>query len=804
MKPINNLDLNLLPLVRRAGQDQSSLPGLYAVNPPRRAARGRDGDQLVLYLSSSAPWGSDQQTQLLAHTAQVYYDTTGAVTSAARAAIESLNQYLLDRNLRGGDSHRQGAGWFTLVAVRAGHVYLAQAGRMRTFLLTPQGSQELSDSESSGPGLGVARPPTLRYFQADMAPENYLLLTPVLPPNWQQNTLQGIYSQGLESIRRRLLAQAGTDLAAVLIQAQAGEGKMRLLWPKASQVKPVEKVEPSAASPAVQPPPAVPVPVEPVPVVAQPAPESLELGEAAPPLPEILPELPTETPPAFDEAVIPIEAASRPAASESTVPIPDSTPFIPLPSEPIPARRLNDQPAPRTSRPSESRTSQAAAKVKAVTKTALGAFGRAVKTTLLTAGRFLKRILPDESVFNLPPSVMIFLAVAVPVMVAVVAVTIFVNRGLKEQAQVHLAEAITLAQQARSQPDPALQRATWEETLSKAKQAEINDRENTDIQALQIEANTALDQLNKIKRLLYQPALTDPLNQSLNVIQIVATQDELYLLTDAQGSVSRALQTGSGYKLDVSFNCGPGMYGTRAVGRLVDVLALPPGSEFNATLLGMDSSANLLYCLPHERPKAISMATPTTSGWGSTAHFALDQDTKNLYVLDPVKRNVWIYEGLSVNEQPIAFFDPSIDTIPNLDNIVDMAVNRATIYLLHANGETTLCEFGRVAGNPNRCQSPIPYQDDRPGLQTGTTIDGAFFNALYYVQPPDPSIFMLNPETQAIYQFGLLQLNFYYQYRPQLTDNPIPAKPATAFGVSPNRTAFLAVGSQVFQAQIIP
>jgi hypothetical protein len=115
-----------------------------------------------------------------------------------------------------------------------------------------------------------------------------------------------------------------------------------------------------------------------------------------------------------------------------------------------------------------------------------------------------------------------------------------------------------------------------------------------------------------------------------------------------------------------------------------------------------------------------------------------------------------------------------------------------------------LCEFGRAVGNPSRCQSPINYQDDRPGMQSGPTIDGAQFSALQYVSPPDPSIFMLDPATQAIYQFGLLQLNFYYQYRPQLTDNPIPDKPATAFGINPSRTAFLAVGSQIFQAQIVP
>ena len=39
------LDLNLLPIQRRKGQDQSDFPGLYAATPPRRTARGRDQDK---------------------------------------------------------------------------------------------------------------------------------------------------------------------------------------------------------------------------------------------------------------------------------------------------------------------------------------------------------------------------------------------------------------------------------------------------------------------------------------------------------------------------------------------------------------------------------------------------------------------------------------------------------------------------------------------------------------------------------------------------------------------------------------
>src|SRR5512141_2523995 len=47
------LDLTLTPLYRLKGQEQPSLPGLLATVPPRKTARGRDQDRLVVYLMAT-------------------------------------------------------------------------------------------------------------------------------------------------------------------------------------------------------------------------------------------------------------------------------------------------------------------------------------------------------------------------------------------------------------------------------------------------------------------------------------------------------------------------------------------------------------------------------------------------------------------------------------------------------------------------------------------------------------------------------------------------------------------------------
>jgi hypothetical protein len=48
-----DFDLNLFPLYRVQGQETDPLPGLLAVTPPKRAARGREDETLLFYLTLS-------------------------------------------------------------------------------------------------------------------------------------------------------------------------------------------------------------------------------------------------------------------------------------------------------------------------------------------------------------------------------------------------------------------------------------------------------------------------------------------------------------------------------------------------------------------------------------------------------------------------------------------------------------------------------------------------------------------------------------------------------------------------------
>ena len=92
-------DLTLLPLYRVKGQEWPQLPGLLATAPPKRSARGRENDSLVVYLTltGNSPVSTSEYNQIAARMAERFYQTPGALTSALRASTDAINQFLLER-----------------------------------------------------------------------------------------------------------------------------------------------------------------------------------------------------------------------------------------------------------------------------------------------------------------------------------------------------------------------------------------------------------------------------------------------------------------------------------------------------------------------------------------------------------------------------------------------------------------------------------------------------------------------------------------------------------------------------------
>ena len=383
---------------------------------------------------------------------------------------------------------------------------------------------------------------------------------------------------------------------------------------------------------------------------------------------------------------------------------------------------------------------------------------------------------------------MVFIAIAIPLVLATIGGVVFLQRGRAQQHQIYYEQAVEEASYAVSLTNPVEQRMAWQTALGDLDKAE-GYTVTSQSQELRTQIITNLDNLDAIKRLDYQQAIVGGLDSGVNVSQMVATATDLYLLNQAEGNVLRAIMTGRGYEIDPSFQCGP-TYGPVNVGPLVDIAELPPGSFENASLLAMDNNGNLLYCVVGSQPYSAAMAPPNT-GFGLPIGMTLDRS--DLYVLDPKVNAVWIYRNLEVIEPPRLYFG---DTIPPMEDVIDLAVYNDELFLLHADGHMTKCTYSGLAESPTRCDDPYPYSDNRPGKIHGPTIEDTVFSQIYFLSFPERSIYLLDPQNQSIFYFSVL-LNLQSQYQPK---EPIVEGNATAFAISPNRTAFLAIRNYVYYA----
>jgi hypothetical protein len=286
----------------------------------------------------------------------------------------------------------------------------------------------------------------------------------------------------------------------------------------------------------------------------------------------------------------------------------------------------------------------------------------------------------------------------------------------------------------------------------------------------------------------------DGLPISTNVTRMVTSDSDLYMLDGSSGSVLHAELTGQGYVVDYSFQCGPGASGATQVGPLIDIMLWPAGYQPAANVVGLDANGNVLYCRSNKPPELDRLTSPANSALGSLAGFTLDLG--DTYVLDPFSNAVWIYWKSELSEEPQLFFDQQI---PFMQDVVDLVANNGELYLLHTDGHMTLCFFSGLGVAPTRC-SDAAYIDFRLGRENMPLTTPYPFTQVMFTSPPDPSLYLFEPKSQAIFHFSLRNLAFQRQYLP-LAASKLPARDATAFTVSPiRRMLFLAVGNQVYYA----
>jgi len=165
-------------------------------------------------------------------------------------------------------------------------------------------------------------------------------------------------------------------------------------------------------------------------------------------------------------------------------------------------------------------------------------------------------------------------------------------------------------------------------------------------------------------------------------------------------------------------------------------------------VMGIDAGGNLVYCSPNLTGFDSRLLALPDSGWGTIVSITLYNDA--LFILDPKMNAVYRYDVSSgvFTERPHLYFD---NTIPQLDNVIDMAVDQEFLYLLHADVRMTVCDSGGFVFAPTKCTSPSPYGDPRPGYEPAPlAFIGSRFIHIQTTQPPDPSLFALDAANKSI------------------------------------------------------
>jgi hypothetical protein len=789
------LDLTLIPLYRLNGEDQASLPGLMASVAPRKSARGRDQDRLVVYLllAGNAVLSTGEYVQLSSRAAVAFFETPGTLTAALRVAAESINKLLYERNMSSPGHGLYALGVLTLAAIRESQATLLMSGPMHAFVLSVNGAQDISDT-LSGKGLGLSQSAPYYFSQVSLQPNDRLVLCSKVPFAWE-SALKDTRPDSLESTRRRFMTLITEDVNAVLMAATEGTGALTVLRPVMEDKTPATPPAPSTEQASAPPAPAYTDIIQ----------RAAQAREAAPEAPQPDFEKPSAyaiPPEAKEELPLPEEAPSptpifdslpRARSTESSTPVEE-------PAASAPEKREARRPSARTRRTARTLAN------------GMQTLRRGNEWLSESLQNFLPRLLPgssgrdrqaapstaEQSSSSLGSPVMMFIALLVPLIVVTIASMVYFRYGRSVEYEEYLVQAQNARAQAVGLTDPAAQREAWQHELFYLDKAEASNQTD-ETRSLRQEAQSGLDQLQGITRLQFQPVLSNGVGSPVG--RLAASENDLYLLDAQRGGIMHIALTTSGFQRDSAFDCLPGSYGDYTVGPLVDIRTLLTVNTFNATVIGVDAAGTLLYCAPGQVAQAVPLPPPDTN-WGRVKAIALDNG--NLYVLDARSRAVWVYVGKdgSFVDRPYFFFGGQI---PELADAIDLAVNNDDLYILHSDGHLSTCSYSRIAAVPTRCVDPAPLVNPLPAYKDTDLFSTAHFTQMMFTPAPDSTLLLLDSDSQGVFRFTPRTLELQSQLRPLAgRDNQLPQGIVGAMTVSPNHILYFAIQDKLYFATDSP
>ena len=835
-------DLTLLPLYRLGGNELPSPPGLLALTPPRKKARSRARDFLVIHLvlGGNAPFSTVNYLQMTSHAAEEFYQTPGSVTSALGAAATTLNGDLLERNMADSGQGRYSLANLVLGAIRGEQLYILEAGSTHVYWMSEDERKDIHAPDMSGRGLGLGQSTEFYLSQLSLRSGGRLLISPELPEGWMQILQRDNRSASLETLRSVLMRQSMDDRNAVLLEVESGSGKIEVLKPTRIEKPTLESIsrkiaeEPVVASVAsVEDEEKIEQEEESVENIANEVIQEPEIyTESVKIEEEILEEKndfvletpshspepqPIVAPVAEDDPVAgaPFDSASK-HPQERVAPM-DRADFV-IPDS-IPRQRPESIPASaeiteieveieeeikerRERRKKEKKVRTGPSVGEVIARKGAHVIAKGMQVTRTGNSRLkdlfatmLPRLLPSsdsETPVHLPTWVMTLIAFVIPVVIATIGSVVYSQFGGNLEYERYYTEADTLRGRALAQNDPVAERIAWEDVITKLNEAEKHDT-TASSRALRDEAQSQLDDLLGVIRLNFLPAI-NALPKDINITAMVATDTELFMLDSEKGEILRAFRIDKGYQFDAAFICRGGDYGEHTLGALVEMQTLPTSNVMGASVLGIDRKGNLLYCAANHVPQAATLLPPTV-GFKEITAIALDSGV--LYILDAASNEIWTYSGQAAtfNNYPTAFFENAPE---GMGFAQDISINGSDLFILFGDGHLASCTSSLLDTVPTRCINPAPLNDPHPAAGGGNSFGTDTFRQIYLSTPPDSALLLLAPDTQAVFRFSPRAFALQNQLHPLAKS--IPAGALTAMTQNPSHVLFFAQGNEVHMA----
>ncbi len=794
-------------------------PAGYSVHPaPRRAARGRGGEVFftALALQARTPMPESETERLARLMARVFFETPGSVTAALRAAFVAANAEVLPFGQASSVIGSPAGNMVQLHAVcsvlRDGDLYLGYGGNILALLLR-DGVAEAYPAPGDSPAraLGTTLNIDLRYGHAILSPAGTLLLAAAPAAAWTSAVPAGLSNLSLQAIGERMAKQSASQAGSfggMLVRFSAAEAPAKSaplvrkvsLFPQKRTA--TEMPQPVRNNPVVEP----GRPNREIPA----APSGVKIDSMRP-VPgssaDVYPTQPARTIPQRD---IPRAAREQTGA----VSVPQGYGNRPAPGTGM-VRDAHISPPVQQTRPA-AREKVAETGTRLSARDAVLAFGRSIKITLSSAVEaarsFLAGILPrgvlqENERFTLPPSVLLGTAVAIPLVIVAVVAVMYFRKGYEMEFSRLMDAARTQAAVANAQTDPLRARQAWQEVFDDLQTAA---KYGTSEELVTLQNHTArmLDNFDGITPLEFKPAVAGGLEDDTQITVLLAGDRELYALDAIHDRILRLLLGQGGYQLDETFICQAGEYPDITVAALADMVWIPglavgsqtPSSTRSGAIVAMDRQGTLLYCPPGGKAMAGALAAPGR-GWSTPS--AIDYYNGRLYVLDPEANGFWRYamsESTGFDQPASAYF--SADH-PSMTDTIDFVIVSGEVFFLHADGHITRCQYDPLfqptdsdSTGGTLCETPA-YNDTRPGRSAGPRIEDALLNRIYYNEPPEPTLFFLDPLGRGAYRFSLA-LNFISRYRVTIAPE---GHEATALAVGADKVLYIAIGNQIYYAQ---